>query len=157
MSVEQTRIRAARAEDHARLHAWMLAMAQESEGLALDPEALAAGLRAGLADAERARYFIAEHGDDALGTLMLTREWSDWRNGWWWWIQSVYVAPPARRQGVYRALHAHVVALAAATPEVLGVRLYVAADNHHAQHTYAALGMHDSGYRVFEQAAPAQA
>ena len=154
MSARGVCVRAARAEDHACLHAWMLAMAQESEGLALDPATLAAGLHAGLADAARAQYFIAEQDGAALGTLMLTREWSDWRNGWWWWIQSVYVAPEARRQGVYRALHAHVAALAAASPGVLGVRLYVAADNTRAQHTYAALGMHDSGYRVFEQGAP---
>lgn len=151
MSACGLRVRDATAGDHATLHAWMLAMAAESEGLALAPARLAAGLQAGLADVARARYFIAERDGAPIGTLMLTREWSDWRNGWWWWIQSVYVAPAARRQGVYHALHAHVVALAARMPDVLGVRLYVAADNTAAQRTYAALGMHDSGYRVFEQ------
>ena len=86
----------------------------------------------------------------AAGTLMLTREWSDWRNGDWWWIQSVYVAPEHRRHGVYAALHRHVEQLARATPGVIGLRLYVEKDNAHAQRTYSALGMHDAGYRIYE-------
>jgi GNAT superfamily N-acetyltransferase len=147
----EVRVRAARADDRAQLCAWMQAMAQESEGLVLDPARLDAGLAAGLADPARARYFIAEYADEAVGTLMLTCEWSDWRNGWWWWIQSVYVVPAARRRGIYRALHAHAATQAAAEPSVLGLRLYVAADNRAAQSTYVALGMHDSGYRVYEQ------
>lgn len=151
MTVPALRVRAAHPHDHARLCDWMRVMALESEGLELDRDVLAAGLVAGLADATRARYFIAEHDDQAVGTLMLTREWSDWRNGWWWWIQSVYVVPAARRRGVYRALQAHVLQQAEADPEVLGLRLYVAAGNHAAQATYAALGMDDSGYRVFER------
>jgi len=109
----------------------------------------------------RARYFIAMRQADVagretvslpVGTLMLTDEWSDWRNGWWWWIQSVYVAPDHRRRGVYAALHRHVEALARATPGVVGLRLYVERDNARAQETYAALGMVDAGYAVFEQA-----
>ena len=81
---------------------------------------------------------------------MLTTEWSDWRDGWWWWIQSVYVAPEARRHGVFRALYAHVEADARAMPGVCGLRLYVENDNVRAQATYASLGMVDARYRVFE-------
>ena len=82
---------------------------------------------------------------------MLTREWSDWRNGDWWWIQSVYVTAQHRRQGVFAALYGHVQQLAKVAPGVIGLRLYVERDNTVAQHTYAALGMHDAGYAIQEQ------
>lgn len=85
------------------------------------------------------------------GTLMLTFEWSDWRNGLWWWIQSVYVEPSQRRGGVFAALYRHVETLARAAPGVIGLRLYVEHANAAAQRTYAALGMHDAGYRIYEQ------
>ena len=81
---------------------------------------------------------------------MLTREWSDWRNGDWWWIQSVYVPDAHRRQGVFAALYRHVEQLARDTPGVVGLRLYVERDNANAQRTYEALGMRDAGYRIFE-------
>ena len=85
---------------------------------------------------------------------MLTYEWSDWRNGDWWWIQSVYVAPEHRRQGVYAALYAHVLAGARANPAVCGLRLYVERDNANAQCTYETLGMVDAGYRMYEATTP---
>jgi len=87
----------------------------------------------------------------AAGTLMLTREWSDWRNGDWWWIQSVYVPDACRRQGVFAALYRHVAQLARDAPGVVGLRLYVERENDDAQRTYAALGMTDAGYHIFEQ------
>ena len=114
---------------------------------------------AGIADPSKARYFIAMHDmplagretiGSAVGTLMVTREWSDWRNGDWWWIQSVYVVPEQRRQGVFAALYRHLERLARATPGVVGLRLYVERDNAAAQSTYATLGMRDAGYRIFE-------
>ena len=134
-------------------------MAQETEGKTLQPDTVRAGIEAGLADPAKARYFIAMHdalaGADTIGvpagTLMLTREWSDWRNGNWWWIQSVYVAAEHRRQGVYQALHSHVAALAQATPGVVGLRLYVERGNAAAQRTYRAMGMADAGYDIYEQ------
>lgn len=152
------RVRAATAADAAWLAQCAIARALETEAKALDPATVRAGIEQGLADPGLARYFVAMQqvraGGDTLarpvGTLMLTREWSDWRNGAWWWIQSVYVVPEARRQGVYAALHAHVQALARATPGVVGLRLYVEQGNAAAQRTYAALGMSDAGYRVFE-------
>jgi len=145
----------------ARLAArWNAAMALETEHKALDGDRVEAGVAAGIADPAAARYFIAM--DDAavagretlgipVGMLMLTREWSDWRNGEWWWIQSVYVPPEHRRRGIYAALHRHVEALARSTPGVVGLRLYVERGNARAQETYAALGMVDAGYAVFEQ------
>lgn len=154
------RIRAAVAGDAGWLAACAIAMARETESKALDPDTVRAGVANGLADPRRARYFIAMRdahaGHDTLGqpvgTLMLTSEWSDWRNGQWWWIQSVYVLPEARRQGVYAALHRHVATLARDTPGVLGLRLYVERDNAAAKRTYAALGMRDAGYGVYEAA-----
>ena len=153
------RIRSATDADSGLLAQWAAAMALETEHKQLDPDTLHAGIAAGIADAAKARYFIAMH-DAALaghetvglpvGTLMLTSEWSDWRNGDWWWIQSVYVAPQHRRRGVYAALYRHVEALARATPGVVGLRLYVEKDNQAAQHAYAGLGMADAGYAMYE-------
>jgi len=126
-------------------------LAQESEGKTLDPAVLAAGVAAGLADPCKARYFVAEEDGLAVGQVMLTTEWSDWRNGWVWWIQSVYVRPEARRRGVFRALFQHAHEAARADPEVVGLRLYVERDNHAAQQTYQRLGMERTGYLVLER------
>ena len=153
------RIRAAEPADAALLSRWAQAMAMETEHRRLDASIVDAGVAAGIADASKARYFIAmqdapvagrETIGSAIGTLMLTGEWSDWRNGDWWWIQSVYVDPAHRRQGVFAALYRHVERLARATPGVIGLRLYVERDNIRAQSTYASLGMVDAGYRIFE-------
>ncbi len=127
-----------------------LAMASETERKRLDPVIVGAGVRAVLDDPGRGRYLVAEQEGRIVGQLMLTYEWSDWRNGLFWWIQSVYVEPSARRTGVFRALHAHVERLARADPGVCGLRLYVERANHRAQATYRGCGMHDSGYLVME-------
>ena len=149
-----TTVRTATAADVETLARWAEAMALETEGKVLDAATVRAGIAAGLADPGKARYFVAERDGRAVGTLMLTTEWSDWRNGWWWWIQSVYVAEDARRLGVFRALYDHVAVAAQATADVCGLRLYVENDNARAQATYAALGMADAHYRVFEAALP---
>src|SRR5688572_32916475 len=132
-------------------------MALETEHKQLDRDTLQAGIAAGIGDGAGARYFIAMQ-DAALaghetvgmpvGTLMLTSEWSDWRNGDWWWIQSVYVPPQHRRKGVYAALYRHVERLARDSENVIGLRLYVEKENDVAQRTYESLGMRDSGYRL---------
>jgi GNAT superfamily N-acetyltransferase len=154
------RIRPATPADVEQLAQWAQAMALETEHKQLDPATVRAGMAAGLADAGKARYFVAmqdaplagrETIGVAVGTLMLTREWSDWRNGDWWWIQSVYVAPESRRQGVFAALYRHVEQLAREAPGVIGLRLYVERANAVAQRTYAALGMRDAGYAIFER------
>jgi GNAT superfamily N-acetyltransferase len=95
--------------------------------------------------------FIADVGGEPAATLMLTDEWSDWRNGFFWWIQSVYVAPAHRRRGLYRMLHEHVRDLAARTDGVYGLRLYVERENHTAQATYLRMGMYETHYRLYEQ------
>lgn len=138
---------------------WAAALALETEAKVLAPDTILEGVRAGVADAAKARYFIAvgtavAAGGETLatpvGTLMLTREWSDWRNGDWWWIQSVYVDPAYRRRGVLSALYRHVEQRARETDGVIGLRLYVERDNAVAQQTYAALGMSDAGYLIYE-------
>jgi ribosomal protein S18 acetylase RimI-like enzyme len=126
-------------------------LAQETEGKALDTAVLARGVAAGLADPHKALYFVAEEAGAIVGQLMLTREWSDWRNGWIWWIQSVYVRDDWRRHGVFRLLYEHVHRAAGADAEVTGLRLYVEHDNTAAQQTYLKLGMERTGYLVLER------
>jgi ribosomal protein S18 acetylase RimI-like enzyme len=126
-------------------------LAEETEGKILIPEVLAAGVRTVLADPTRGRYFLAERDGAVVGQIMITFEWSDWRNGWIWWIQSVYIRHQDRRQGVFRSLYEHVARLAREDPGVVGLRLYVMHDNHAAQKTYEALGMIPTSYFVLER------
>jgi GNAT superfamily N-acetyltransferase len=126
-------------------------LALESEGKTLDAAVLAAGVAAGLADPTKSVYFLAEEDGKAVGQIMYTLEWSDWRNGWFWWIQSVYVCAEARRRGVFRALYEHVEQAARADGNVIGLRLYVEQANHVAQETYRRMGMEAAGYFVFQR------
>ena len=126
------------------------AMALESEGKALDRRRLRDGVAALLNEDGRGFYLVAETEDRVVGQLMVTYEWSDWRNAHFWWIQSVYVASDWRRRGVYRSLHEYVLAEARNRGDVCGVRLYVDRDNHVAQQVYSNLGMDRSHYDLFE-------
>jgi GNAT superfamily N-acetyltransferase len=126
------------------------AMALETEHKQLDAAVVGAGVRAALLDTGKGRYFIAERDGQRVGQLMFTYEWSDWRNGTFWWVQSVYVVPVARRSGVFRALFRHVEGLARDDPAVCGIRLYVERENTHAQATYRHCGLEDAGYTVME-------
>jgi ribosomal protein S18 acetylase RimI-like enzyme len=143
------RVRPAEPRDADALVEGNVRMAQETEGLALDRAVTAAGVRAALADPARGRYFVVEAEAVVVGQLMITLEWSDWRNGWYWWIQSVWVHPAHRGRGVYRALHEHVVA-AARREGVRSVRLYVERENQRARAVYEALGMLRSHYELYE-------
>ena len=126
------------------------AMALESEGKSLDRRRLRDGVAALLDEDGRGFYLVAETEDRVVGQLMVTYEWSDWRNAHFWWIQSVYVASDWRRRGVYRSLHEYVLAEARNRGDVCGVRLYVDRDNHVAQQVYSNLGMDRSHYDLFE-------
>ena len=126
-------------------------LALESEEKALDMSVLRAGVAAGLADRAKGLYFIAEDAGEVVGQLLITKEWSDWRNGWMWWIQSVYVRADARRRGVFRTLYRHVESAARAEADVIGLRLYVEHENTQAQDTYRSLGMVRTGYLLFER------
>ena len=127
-------------------------LAFETEAKVLDPAILTRGVAQALAEPDRIRYWVAAiPGSDHLaGQAAITREWSDWRNGWIWWLQSVYVAGPHRRQGIFRALYRHIRAEALAQPDVIGLRLYVEDANERAQKTYQSLGMKPGGYSVYQ-------
>lgn len=125
-------------------------MAEETEGRSLQASVIGPGVAQVLGDKTRGRYWVAESNDEILGQLMVTYEWSDWRNATIWWIQSVYVPLEHRRKGVFSALYRHVESLAASEPNVCGLRLYVETNNHRAQQTYAALGMIKPSYLVME-------
>ncbi len=126
------------------------ALAAETEGQALDPALLRPGIRALLEDPALGRYYIAEIDGQAAGQLLTTFEWSDWRNGVFLWIQSVYVLPAARGSGVFRALYAHLEELARTDERICGIRLYVDRDNDRALAVYSRLGMRRSHYRIME-------
>jgi len=125
-------------------------MAWETERLQLDPETLRQGVTAVLDDTAKGVYYLAETGGTVVGQLMITYEWSDWRNGNLWWIQSVFVKEEFRGQGVFRALFKHLHNLARADAGVAGLRLYMHSDNAAARQTYERLGMQHSDYEVFE-------
>jgi ribosomal protein S18 acetylase RimI-like enzyme len=145
------RVRRATSEDAEAIAAFNAAMALETEGKRLLPKVLGAGVRRLLAEPALGFYLVAEAGGQVVACLMVTTEWSDWRNGRFWWIQSVYVQPPWRRRGVFRALYAQVRAAAALEPDVCGLRLYVEHENATAQATYRSLGMQRTDYLLFEQ------
>lgn len=145
-------IRAAAAADAETLADFNCRLAHETEDFELDSATVLKGVRAGLADPHKARYFVAlDPQGGIVGQLMLTREWSDWRNGFLWWIQSVYVREEARQQGVFAALYRHVEDAARADAEAIGIRLYVEQDNARAQRTYERCGMAATPYRVYER------
>lgn len=143
-------IRPATLADVPALCAWNAAMARETEGLELDAEVLECGVRGVFGQPQRGFYLVAERDGEAVGGLLVTYEWSDWRNGDYWWIQSVYVVPPARRDGVFRALYAEVERRARAA-QAASLRLYVETENARAQATYERLGMRRCHYAMYEQ------
>ena len=143
--------RIAGAGDVAALIEFNQAMALETESKLLDTETLRAGVETVLQDPSHGFYVVADAGREIAGALLITHEWSDWRNGRFWWIQSVYVRPEHRRRGVYRMLHEFVRDRARSAGGVVGMRLYVERDNAAAQRTYAALGMNETVYRMYEE------
>ena len=126
------------------------AMAEETEGKKLDSNTITAGVKGLLGNAQRGFYLVAEADGVITGSLMVTYEWSDWRNADFWWIQSVYIVPEYRRKGVYSALYKKVQFLAEAADDVCGYRLYVEKENLAAQSTYEALGMAETHYLMYE-------
>lgn len=130
------------------------ALALESEGKPLDRVVLMEGSRRALCDPQRSVYFLAEVEGTVVAQIMITTEWSDWRNGFFWWIQSVYVEPAYRRRGLFRMLYSHVRARATDRPDVCGLRLYVHRDNAGAIDTYRNLGMTQTEYLLCEEEWP---
>ena len=152
--LDHMNVRLAKPEDAAMIASFSAAMALETEGRRLDLDRLHDGTIALLESPDRGFFIVAEQEQpDArrlLGQLMITYEWSDWRNGAFWWIQSVYVVPAWRRKGVYRRLYDTVVAIGKADKMMCGIRLYVARDNRAAQTVYRRVGLAPSMYDVYE-------
>jgi GNAT superfamily N-acetyltransferase len=143
-------VRRATPEDLDTLVRFNAAMADETEGKALELARLRSGVAALFQDPNRGFYLVAEIGGQVAGQLLVTTEWSDWRNAFFWWIQSVYVAPVYRRRGVYRALHRYLQAEAQRHGDICGLRLYVERSNQVAQQVYSSLGMTRSHYDLYE-------
>jgi len=150
MTIAAANFREARAEEAPALARFQLALALETEGLALDPDACARGVRAVFDDPAKGRWYVATVGHDLAGSLLITPEWSDWFDGSIWWIQSVYVLPVHRGRRLYSGLYGFVKALASIEPGVRGLRLYVDKRNAKAQKVYEALGMNGEHYALYE-------
>ena len=125
-------------------------MAIESEGTTLDLEKVTKGVTAAMNDESKGIYWVAKVNGKAIGSLMVTREWSDWNNEWYWWIQSVFVLPDYRKHGVYKAMYSTLKEVAKEN-KVSQIRLYVDKTNHPAQQVYQRLGMHESHYLMYEE------
>lgn len=144
-------IRGAEAADIEMIALYNAALALETEHRTLDLERVRRGVAALIADEAKGRYFVAEADGQVVGQVMITYEWSDWRDGNFWWLQSVYVRESHRGQGVFRGLFAKVIETAKAAGNVCGVRLYVEEENHRAQKVYTNLGLQGAPYLVMEQ------
>lgn len=125
-------------------------MAMESEGTMLDMDRLTLGVSSAINDEQKGIYLVARANDTPIGSLMLTREWSDWNNQWYWWIQSVYIMPEYRKKGVYKAMYATLKDMAQENG-VSHIRLYADRTNLSAQQVYQRLGMRESHYLMFEE------
>jgi ribosomal protein S18 acetylase RimI-like enzyme len=144
-------IRIAQKEDAPALVEFNQAMALETEGKRLDSQVLKSGVEAVFHDEKKGFYVVAEEDDEIVGGLLITFEWSDWRDGWFWWVQSVYVLPNARGRGVYPSLYEFVKEKAREVNNVCGFRLYVEKENTRAQKVYEKLGMERSQYLPYEE------
>ena len=151
MNLHSTIIRSAGPGDISDIAQFNIAMAQETEERQLDPETIQSGVSGVIQNHAHGFYLIAERDQVAVGSLLITFEWSDWRNGTLWWIQSVYVKPEHRRTGVFKALYDAVIARAQAAKSVRGIRLYVEQENLDAQSVYQKLSMQKTPYQMFER------
>ncbi len=125
-------------------------MAQETEGILLDFHTVTNGVHTVFTDATKGAYYVAVDGDTVVGSLMTTHEWSEWRCGTVIWIQSVYIIPTHRGQGVFKKMYQHIQSLVTPGSGYRGIRLYVDKTNHRAQRVYEKLGMNGEHYQVFE-------
>ena len=150
ISIMNMKIRPASHADTATIARFNTLLAIETEQITLDQDRLRKGVEALLHDSTKGFYILAEMNDVVVGQLMITFEWSDWRNGVFWWIQSVYVEKAARGTGVFNALFDHIHTLAKSSEDVCGLRLYVEKKNARAKQTYERLAMHSSHYEMYE-------
>jgi len=145
-------IRPATIDDLEIIADYNVRLAQESEDLRLIPATVHKGVAALLRDPAKGIYYVAEDevSHELLGQLMITYEWSDWRNGMIWWIQSVYVRASARGQGIFKALFENLERLAREQKSVCTLRLYMDKHNEKARRAYGKMGLRETNYQVFE-------
>ncbi len=141
--------RKATLSDARSITGFQLKMAWETENMKLDHSTVTNGVGAVFADSTKGEYYVAESEGSVIASLLITYEWSDWRNSNIWWIQSVYVVPEFRRQGVFRQLYHHIKNIAE-EQGIAGLRLYVETGNSRAQKTYESLGMSSEHYAFYE-------
>jgi ribosomal protein S18 acetylase RimI-like enzyme len=142
-------IRKATLSDAPSIVNFQLKMAWETEGISLASEIVTPGVNAVFLDQSHGQYYVAEAGGNIVASLLITLEWSDWRNRNVWWFQSVYVLPEFRRQGIFRRMYDYIKQLAE-EQDIAGLRLYVETKNIRAQKTYEALGMSSEHYSFYE-------
>jgi len=147
-------IRLASEEDQQTIADFQMKMARETEALQLEPALVTIGVLSVLRDPEKGKYFVAEEDGSIIASLLITFEWSDWRNKWVLWIQSVYVIQEYRKQGVFKTMYEHIQAWAQKDDTVAGLRLYVDKTNQRAIKVYQNLGMNGEHYQVFEWMKP---
>ena len=143
-------VRQATLDDSTILSQFNMSMAEETEGRQLDQTTVNAGVKQLFRVSRQGFYLMAEVGGSARGSFMITYEWSDWRNGLFWWIQSVYVVPAARRSGVFTSLYQYGKKMGQDDNAACGLRLYMEKDNLPARAVYMAMGMDTTPYQVFE-------
>ncbi|NTW23164.1 MAG: GNAT family N-acetyltransferase [Lentimicrobium sp.] len=131
-----------------------VSMAWETEEYKLDIDAVSQGVMAVFDDPGKGFYLIAQSGGINCGCLLITPEWSDWRNSWVWWIQSVYVLPAYRKEGVFGTMYDYIRQLVLQRNDVAGIRLYVDNTNLRAREVYNRMGMNGEHYRTFEWMKP---
>lgn len=146
----QLLIRKAHPDEKEIIAGFQLLMARESEGMELDPAELLKGVEGVFDNSARGCYYVAETEGQLVASLLITYEWSDWRNRTVYWLQSLYVVPEYRRRGIFRAMYGHIIGQIREDPAVAGLRLYVDAGNLAAQEAYLSVGMDGGHYKVFE-------
>jgi len=144
-------IRPAIVKDAETLERFNVSMAWETEAKTLEADRIKSGIEKIFADPDSGFYSVVEVDERVVAALMITTEWSDWRNGYFWWIQSVYVEPDYRGKGIFTSLYAYIKNMASSNDDVCGLRLYVEKENDRAQRTYLKAGMHETVYRLYEE------
>jgi ribosomal protein S18 acetylase RimI-like enzyme len=144
------KIRPAVNSDVPRIIEFQIAMAKETESLELDKKIVKRGVESVLNDKQKARYFVAEENKTLLGCFMVTPEWSDWRAGYFIWLQSVYVIPERRQQGIFREMYLYLKEIVEGNVDYRGIRLYVDKENKNAITAYLKLDISQSNYTMLE-------
>lgn len=143
-------VREARPGEAVLIIGFQIEMARETEDMILEQSVVSAGVNAVFSDPNKGKYYIAESGNEILACMLTTYEWSDWRNGTFIWLQSVFVRPEWRGKGVFRSMYGHIKALVSENENLKGIRLYVFHTNENAQAVYRSLKMEDQHYKMFE-------